>query len=150
MGAHRFKTVVVKNGAGALVPIPFDPDEAWGDKEKHYVAGKVAGLGVRGVLETKGEGWFLSLGAACIRGFPIPTTALDVELLPEGPQVDELSADIREAFAAAPEARRFFESLATFYRTGFVKPIKGAKLPATRAARIEEMISLLKEGKRQK
>jgi len=132
------------------LPIPFDPNEAWGEKDKHYVAGKVAGLSVRGALETIGGEWLLSLGPACVRGMPVPTTPIDVELFPEGPQVGELAPDIQNAFASAPEARRLFESLATFYRTGFVKPIEEAKRPATRAARIEEMISLLKEGKRQK
>lgn len=150
MKAQRFKARAIKKGAGVVIPVPFDPNEAWGEKERHYITGSVGGCGVRGVLELKDGSCFLSLGAAWVRDMPLPTTEIEVELLPEGPQIGQLSDDVEEAFAAAPEARRFFESLATFYRTGFIKPIEDAKRPSTRAARITEMIGLLNAGKKQK
>jgi len=40
--------------------------------------------------------------------------------------------------------------LATFYRNTYIKWIESAKRPETRAARIEEMVQLLKAGKKQK
>ena len=30
-----------------LVPVPFDPDDAWGPKPEHHVAGTVSGMGIR-------------------------------------------------------------------------------------------------------
>jgi len=47
-------------------------------------------------------------------------------------------------------SRAFFESLATFYRNTYINWIEGAKRPTTRAARIGEMIELLKAGRKQK
>jgi len=40
--------------------------------------------------------------------------------------------------------------LATFYRNGYLRWIGGVKRPETRSARIAEMLSLLKAGKKQR
>jgi hypothetical protein len=69
---------------------------------------------------------------------------VEVVLAPEGPQADALAADILAALDSELEARAFFESLATFYRNGYVRWIEGAKRPETRSARIAEMLGLLK------
>ena len=71
-------------------------------------------------------------------------------LSPEGPQADTLAPDILAALENEPEARAFFESLATFYRNGYVRWIASAKRTETRSARIAEMLSLLKAGKKQR
>jgi transposase len=34
-----------------IVPVPFDPDEVWGAKPRHHVAGSVNGIRVRAVIE---------------------------------------------------------------------------------------------------
>ena len=44
LSTQQFKATLVKSGTGAYVTIPFDPDEVWGAKEQHYVAGSIAGL----------------------------------------------------------------------------------------------------------
>jgi uncharacterized protein YdeI (YjbR/CyaY-like superfamily) len=41
-------------------------------------------------------------------------------------------------------------SLATFYRTGYVRWIEEAKRPETRARRIAETVEALAEGKKQR
>ena len=69
---------------------------------------------------------------------------------PEGHQVDTVAPDIGDALKAEPEARAFFESLATFYRNSYLRWIEGAKRPETRSARIAEMLGLLKAGKKQR
>ena len=71
-------------------------------------------------------------------------------LSPEGPQSEGLSPDIASALNAEPQAKAFFESLATFYRNTYIKWIESAKKPETRRARIQEMVALLKAGKKQK
>jgi uncharacterized protein YdeI (YjbR/CyaY-like superfamily) len=73
---------------------------------------------------------------------------VDVILQSEGPQVDELAADIAIALNAKPDARRFFESLATFYRNGFIDWIEAAKRSETRARRIADTVQALAEGRR--
>lgn len=52
MPAERLYTATVTDHEGRVdVPVPFDPDEVWGAKPRHHVAGSVAGMGVRGVVE---------------------------------------------------------------------------------------------------
>jgi Bacteriocin-protection, YdeI or OmpD-Associated len=114
------------------------------------VTGSVADRKVRGRLTVRDGGHYLELGPAWFRDNPVAHGAeVSVTLAPEGPQVVSMSADLAEAFNADPDARRFFESLATFYRKGFVRWIEGAKRPDTRARRIAETIAALTAGRRQ-
>ena len=75
---------------------------------------------------------------------------MDVVLSPEGPQSENLSADVVSALDAEPQAKAFFESLATFYRNTYIKWIESAKRPEPRSERIREMVKLLIEGRKQK
>jgi uncharacterized protein YdeI (YjbR/CyaY-like superfamily) len=61
-----------------------------------------------------------------------------------------MAPDLAEALEAEPDARRFFESLATYYRKNFVRWIEQSKRPETRAKRIAETIATLKAGKRER
>jgi hypothetical protein len=134
-----------------FIAIPFNPNEVWGVKQRHHITGTVNGYGVRGSLGSDGKQYFLPLGAAWRRGCGLDAgDAVDVVLSPEGPQSESLSTDVAEALDAEPQAKAFFESLATFYRNTYIKWIESAKRPETRTARIKEMIGLLKAGKKQK
>jgi len=148
---QRFKTLLMKSGSRVFIPIPFNPNEAWGVKQSHYIRGTVNGYGVRGSLGSGGKQYFLPLGAAWRRGCGLDAgDHVDVALSPEGPQSENLSADVANALDVEPQAKAFFESLATFYRNTYIKWIESAKRPETRAARSTEMIELLKAGKKQK
>lgn len=151
MTTQRFKTIISKSGTRTFVVIPFNPNEVWGVKQRHYVTGTVNGYGVRGSLGSDGKQYFLPLGAAWRRGCGLETGS-DVEVLlsPEGPQSESLSSDVASALDNEPQAKAFFESLATFYRNTYIKWIESAKRPETRAMRVNEMIELLKAGKKQK
>lgn len=149
--AQQFKAVILKSGSRTFISIPFDPNEAWGTKQRHYVAGSINGYGVRGSLGSDGSQYFLPLGAVWRRDCGLDAgTQVDVVLHPEGPQLEGLSPDVNSALDAEPEAKAFFESLATFYRNGYIKWIESAKRPETHATRVREMIKLLKEGRKQK
>ena len=151
MKTQRFKTVIAKSGTRTFIPIPFNPNEVWGVKQRHYITGTVNGHGVRGSLGSDGTQYFLALGAAWRRGCGLEAGAnVDAVLFPEGPQSESLSSDIAAALETEPQAKAFFESLATFYRNTYIKWIESAKRPETHAARINEMIELLKAGKKQK
>jgi uncharacterized protein YdeI (YjbR/CyaY-like superfamily) len=68
-------------------------------------------------------------------------------LYPEGPQRANLAPDVAAALDTAPDAAAFFDSLAQFYRRGYLRWIDATKRsPEKRAARIAEMIELLKAG----
>jgi Domain of unknown function (DUF1905) len=46
---------------GALIAVPFDPDEAWGAKAAHRVGGTINGRQVRGAIAPAGGGWAFSV-----------------------------------------------------------------------------------------
>jgi len=151
MTTQRFKTIVTKAGSRTYVPIPFDPNEAWGVKQRHHITGSINGCAVRGSLGSDGSQYFLPLGAAWRRDNGVEVGAeVEVVLTPEGPQADTLAPDVLAALESEPEVRAFFEALATFYRNGYIRWIESAKRPETRSARIAEMLNLLKAGKKQR
>jgi hypothetical protein len=151
MTTQRFKTTIAKEGSRTYIVIPFNPNEMWGIKQRHHITGSINGCAVRGSLGSDGSQYFLPLGAVWRRDNGVEAGAeVEVELAPEGPQADMLAPDMLAALASEPEARAFFESLATFYRNGYLRWIEGAKRPETRSARIAEMRALLKAGKKQR
>ena len=152
--SRRSFTVVVERGVGGgvVVPVPFDPAEAWGARARYHVTGTVGGHPVRGPLSGEGAGAALVLGPAWCRspGFE-PGDHVQVVLGPEGPQLDTLAPDIAVALAARPAAREFFDSLATFYRTGYLRWVDATRRrPDRRAARIAEMVELLTTGHKER
>ncbi|HET6822291.1 MAG TPA: YdeI/OmpD-associated family protein [Anaerolineales bacterium] len=151
MSAQRFKTTIAKSRSRVFIPIPFHPNEVWGAKQRHHVTGTVNGHKVRGSLGSDGQQYFLPLGAAWRRDCGINAgDTVEVTVSPEGPQSESLAKDVSDALDTEPQAKAFFESLATFYRNTYIKWIESAKRPETRAARIQEMIELLKAEKKQK
>ncbi len=146
---RRFETTIHGRARGGVaVEVPFDPDSAWGAKDRHHVAGSIAGIRVRGVLVSKAGTPWLELGPSWCRWPRVgPGDRVEVVLAPEGPQVDDLAPDVQAALLADPDARRTFESQATFYRKGFVRGIEDAKRPETRARRITEMVEALLAGR---
>ena len=151
MTTQRFTAIVAKEDSRTYIAIPFDPNAVWGVKQRHHITSTINGCTVRGSLGSDGSGYFLPLGAAWRRDNGVEAGAeVEVVLTPEGPQVDALAADILAALESEPEARAFFESLATFYRNGYIRWIESAKRPETRSARIAELLSLLKAGKKQR
>jgi hypothetical protein len=153
MGAQSFKSTIVDAGAGAIfVPVPFDPDEVWGEKPRHHVTGKVGARQVRGPLTFEDGKCGLRLGPAWVRDDPhSPGETVDVTLMPEGPQRAALDPDVAAALEASPAAASFFDGLAQFYRKGYLTWIAGTKRkPEERARRIGEMVRLLEAGKKQR
>ncbi len=147
--ARSFISTVGKDARGrVVVPVPFAPDEVWGSKPEHRVAGTVNGMGVRAVVETLGEGFAIVLGPAWRRDCGIaPGDVVDVVLAPEGPQRDDLAPDVRDAFDADPIAGAFFDGLAQFYRRAYLRWIDATKRrPDVRAQRIAEVVALCRRG----
>jgi uncharacterized protein YdeI (YjbR/CyaY-like superfamily) len=73
-----------------------------------------------------------------------------VQLSLEGPQENNIASDIAKALSGSKKAQIFFESLPTFYRKNFIRWIESAKREETRTKRINEMINLLEEGRRER
>jgi hypothetical protein len=149
-----FTAVVVSDRRRrVLVPVPFDPDQAWGARPEHHVAGTVDGMGVRAVIEPIDDGGpGIVLGPAWRRDCGVaPGDTVTVVLSPEGPQRDHLSPDLRAALESEPAAGEFWDSIAQFYRRAYLRWIDGTKRrPEIRAERITEVVDLLKAGIKQR
>jgi hypothetical protein len=125
--SQHFKTIISKSGTRVFIPLPFNPNDVWGVKGRHHITGSVNGHGVRGSLGSDGTQYFLPLGAAWRRGCGLDVgSKVDVVLSPEGPQSESVSSDVASALDADPQAKAFFESLATFYRNTYIKWIESA------------------------
>jgi len=151
--AETFTTTVAADDRGRLViRVPFDPNGAWGEKDRHHVTGTVGGRRIRGALDVVEEGYGLVLGPAWQRDADFePGSDVVVTLAPEGPQRATLPPDVAAALDAEPAAAAFFDSLATFYRKGYLRWVDATKRqPDVRAARIAEMIELLKAGTKER
>lgn len=151
--SQTFTTVVVRDRKHrVLVPLAFDPDQAWGPRREHRVHGSVNGRGIRAVVEPLEDGHAILLGPAWRGDCGIaPGDEVTVVLEPEGPQRDDLAPDITAALDAEPEAAAFFDSLAQFYRRAYLRWIDATKRrPELRAERIAEMIELLKAGHKER
>jgi hypothetical protein len=137
---------------GAVVKVPFDPDEVWGAKAEHPVGGTIDGQRIRGILVPADGGWAFTLGPMWVRdaGVAVGGDAI-VELEPEGPQRGDLADDIAAALEASPAAAAFFDTLAQFYRKAYLRWIDAtARRPDLRAARIAEVVDLLAAGIKQR
>ena len=146
MTRKRFESSLVRSKSKTFVPVPFDPNDVWGEKDRHYVKGTVGGCRIRGLLRIEETGYALPLGPAWLRDNDLPTSAIEVVLEPDGPQSEGLAEDIVQALDSSPEARTLFQSVAPFYRKNLLRWIDQAKRPETRSARIAEMVKMLEAG----
>ncbi|HEY7226004.1 MAG TPA: YdeI/OmpD-associated family protein [Micromonosporaceae bacterium] len=154
MQPQRFTATIVSAPRGhAFVRVPFDPDLVWRPKTRHHVTGTINGVRVRTTIEAHdGERGFV-LGPAWLRDCHALTLGgtVTVEISPEGPQRDDLADDIASALNDNPRAGAFFDSLAQFYRKGYLRWIDATKRrPQLRAERISEMVKLLDAGIKQR
>jgi hypothetical protein len=152
MSKTREFTAILQSGSSnsGYVELPFHPAEAWGPRNRYHLAGKIGWFGIRGALDEQDGAFVLPIGAAWLRDCPLrPGMEVHVVLSPEGVQLDELAPDIAAAFAAEPDAARFFESLAQFYRNAYLKWLDGTRRrPELRRERLGEFIELLKAGRK--
>lgn len=150
--SQTFTADVVTRGRRVMAPLPFDPDDVWGQRPQHHVAGTVNGRSVRAVVETLDDGWGILLGPAWRRDCGIaPGDSVMVTLAPEGPQLDDLADDLRAALGAEPAANEFWLTLAQFYRRSYIRWIEATKRrPDVRAERIAAVVGWLKDGVKQR
>jgi len=132
--------------------LPFDPAKSWGGRDRYYVAGIINGTKFRGRLEQSGKGHFLPLGPVWRQSAGLgPGDSVDVMMVDEHPPREGLAPDLAAALEADPGAGRFFDALAAFYRKNYLRWIDATKRrPDVRAARISELVELLKVGRKQR
>jgi len=116
------------------------------------VTGTINSARVRGALEQFAGGYLLSLGPVWRRDHALqPGDSVTVVLSPEGPQSEALAPDIQAALEGDPQAARFFDGLATFYRKNYLRWIDATRRsPEIRAQRIAELVALMRAGKKER
>ncbi len=147
---QTFEGTVTAAGGRGVIALPFDPEKVWGPRGRYVVTGTIGGCPWRGTLEPLGDGFAVGVDGVPTENRPDVGATVEVVLAAEDPQADNVAADIASALAADPDALAFFEGLAGYYRRNFIRWIEDAKRPPTRAARIAEMMVLLRERKREK
>ena len=141
-------TITAIDAKRVCLPAPFDPNVEWGPKPVHHVRGMIGPIPFRGPMEVFGDGWGVNIGPVWRRGAEVVVGAVvEVSIEPEGPQRSDLPADIAAAFEADPQAGSFFDGLAQFYRKAYLKWADVRK-PEVRAARIAELMQLLRAGQK--
>ena len=137
---------------GAIIAIPFDPDQAWGAMAEHRVGGTINGRQVRGTVAPADGGWAFTVTPMWMRDAGVAAgDDVLVELAPEGPLRADLADDISAALKANPAAAAFFDTLAQFYRKAYLRWIDGTtRRPELRSARIAEVVDLLAAGVKQR
>jgi hypothetical protein len=153
MRVRRFGAQVAGGPGGrGVIPVPFDPDQAWGVKADHPVIGRVNGKLIRGRITPEDGGWSFAVTPMWMRDAGLAAgDDVTVELNPEGPQRGDLADDIAAALEANPAAAAFFDTLAQFYRKAYLRWIDATtRRPELRAARIAEVVDLLAAGIKQR
>lgn len=149
MSVQRFRVRVTEDQRGhGVIIVPFDPDEAWGAKAVHHVNGTVNACRVRVTIAPGDTGWAFAFNPSRMGQLGIAVGSdVAVELAPEGPQRADLADDIAAALDASPAAGAFFDTLAQFYRKGYLRYIDATtRRPDVRTARIVEVVGLLEDG----
>ncbi len=152
MTERRFTvTLLPRPRGGVVVPLPFAPADAWGDRDRYDVAGSIGGHGVRGQVTRTDDGPAMMLGPTWCRAPDVAAgCTVEVVLAPEGPQLEDLPEELRMALAQDPQAARFFQALPTFYRKNYVRPVAAAKKPETRERLARQILEALRDGKRER
>jgi hypothetical protein len=153
MRVQRFGAHVASGPrGGAVIEVPFDPDQAWGARAEHRVGGTINGRKVRGSIAREDGEWAFTVTPMwmCHTGVAVGDDVA-VELAPEGPQRDDLADDISAALAASPAAAATWDTLAQFYRKAYLRWIDATtRRPELRPARIAEVVDLLAAGIKQR
>ena len=141
---RTFSATVVKDASAAIIPVPFDPKEVFGQVRAPVVA-TVDGYTFRTRVVAMGGPVCVALRKAQVgeSGLKVGqkvsvTLALDTE-----PRTVTAPADLMKALKQAPAALAAWQALAFTHQREHVEAIEGAKKPETRARRIEKALEFL-------
>jgi hypothetical protein len=146
---HRFTAQIeAARAGGAFVLIPEEVATALGGLRQMRVVGTVNGVAYHSsTMAYGGRGLFMGVHKAT-RAAAGAEFGDEVEVVvsrDDRPRTLDLPAELESAFKAEPALRDRFEALSFTRRKEMAVPIGVAKLPATRAARLEKALRQLRE-----
>ncbi len=146
----EFDTTVTAAGNNTGIVVPDEAIERLGAGRRPAVIVNVNGYQYRNTVGVMGGKHMISISAAVRKqtglkgGDPIHVTLT----LAEGPREVDIPGDFAAALSADPGAGAFFAKLSNSLQRYHVDNINGAKTAETRQRRIEQAISLFRQGKK--
>jgi hypothetical protein len=148
---HRFTAQLeAARAGGAFVLIPEEIATALGGLKQMRVVGTVNGVAYQSsTMPYGGRGLFMGIHKATRASVAAEFgDLLEVVISRDDrPRTLELPSELESAFAAEPALRHRFEALSFTRRKEMAVPIGEAKLPATRAARLDKALGQLREAR---
>ena len=149
----RFHAAVELNGKTATgIEVPADVVEALGTSRRPAVKVTLAGYTYRTTVAARGDRFLVPVSAEVRAAAGVEAgDELEVEIeLDTEPRDVTVPADLAEALAPHPEARRFLDGLSPSRKKAYVTWIEEAKKPETRASRVEKAAAALRAGRVQR
>jgi bifunctional DNA-binding transcriptional regulator/antitoxin component of YhaV-PrlF toxin-antitoxin module len=144
----RFHGTLELNGRTATgVEVPGEVVERLGQGRRPAVKVTINGHAYRSTVASMGGRFMLPVSAENREAAGIAagdSVEVDVELDTE-PREVTVPDDLAEALAANADAKRFFDGLSYSKQRWFVESVTGAKKPETRARRVEQAVTMLRE-----
>ena len=148
MPTIRFKSVIeLATGGGAAAKIPRDLGAELGGLKQMRVSGSMNGYPIRTSTMPYSGAFYVGIHKASREAAGVEIgDEVELELTrDDSPRVLELPPELTAAFAKEPVLRQRFEALSFSRRRELADPIREAKRPETRAARLEKALAKLRE-----
>ena len=139
------------SGAWTMMHIPFDVEKEWGSRARVSVRGVINGFAFRTSIFPDGKGGHTLMvnKAMQTEGGAVPGKSVRVELTKDdSPRPLTVPPDFKKALAKNSKAAATFEAFAPSHRRAYVDWITQAKRAETRAARIENALAMIADGKK--
>ena len=147
----RFRARLESAGKTATgIRVPAGVVEALGAGEKPPVRVTIGAHTYRSTIAKRGDRYLVGVSAEnrALAGVAAGDE-LDVEIeLDTGPREVAVPADLAQALAEDPGARRFFDGLTFSQKQWYVLPIEQAAKPDTRQRRVAKAVGMLREGRK--
>lgn len=145
----RFRTTVLLGGKTATgLPVPAEVIEGLQAGRQPKVNVTIGGHTYRSTVAVRGGQFLIPLSAENRTAAGVAADdEVDVEVtLDTAPREVEVPADLTEALATDPAARKIFDGLPFTHRKEYVRWIEEAKKAETRQTRVAKTLSKLKDG----
>lgn len=149
---YKFRAAIQNaGGGGAYVIIPFDVEKAFG-KKRVKIKATINGEPYRGSLVRMGTPDHMLLILKEIREKIGKSFGDEVDIVVEEdlePRKVDIPPDLMQALEANPASLAFFNQLSYSHQRQYVLWISESKTDLTRRNRIQRMVELLQQGKRE-
>jgi len=145
----KFTTTIAGTGKNTTgIPVPDEVVEALGSGRRPKVKVTVGGHTYRSSIASMGGTFMISLSSDNrARAGVGAGDEVDVEVeLDTEPREVTVPADLAEALAGDPAAKRVFDRLSYSKQRWHVLSIEGAKTSETRQRRVDKSLGILREG----